>query len=132
MFVVVISLSSCTPERPVAPAKALTAELQEVVGTWVLFKRSERGSVSRELTFRPDGVTLTTTCRSIFDDAIANAKGEGRWTVENGIISAKWTEKQTVGVHTQEASYDPTLQFDRAGKQVTLVVPENQDRYNRK
>jgi len=112
--------------------QSLSPEQRQVIGTWSLMKPSDHGSVYRELIFHPDGDTLTTTCRSVFDDAIANGTGEGKWTVQNGIVNIKWIEKQTVGQHTQDIEYDLSLRIDGAGDKTSLIALSNQDQYTRK
>lgn len=115
-----------------AGCSKLTAEQEKYVGTWVLVKPSDRGSVTRELTLHDDGRTLTTVSRSVYDEAVANAKGKGEWTLLDGIVSAEWKERQTVGEHSQEVEYEVVFRLDDQGGQPALIVPHNQDRYIKK
>ena len=124
MFAFLFSMVGCS--------NPLTAEQAKIVGTWVLFKPSDHGSVTRELTFHDDGSTLTTVSRSAFDEAVANASGKGKWTVLHGTVSAKWKERQTVGEHTQDVEYELVLRLDDEAGQPALVVAHNQDRYTKK
>ena len=112
--------------------QALSPEQQKVVGTWILVKPSDHGTVSRELVFHPDGFTFTTTCRSVYDNAVADGKGEGTWTIRKGMVQAKWIEKQTVGQHTQEMEYGTPFQIDASNGEVLLINVSNQDQYKRK
>jgi len=121
------SLSACNTQPP-----ALSPEQKQVVGTWSLFKPVEGGSVLREFVIHADGATFTTTCRSIFDNAVADGEGDGKWSVENGIVSLKWVEHAIVGNHSKNIEYDLALGIETVNGETTLIVLSNQDVYKRK
>src|SRR5262245_37964995 len=105
-------LPACYRDQSVMQPQPLSPEQKEVVGTWSLLKPVERGSVFREFVFHGDGATFSTTCRSIFDKAIADGKGEGRWSVEKGIVNLHWVEHAKVGNHSEDIEYDLALKME--------------------
>jgi hypothetical protein len=112
--------------------QALSPEQQKVVGTWILVKPSDHGSVRREIVFHADGFTFTTTCQSAYDGAVANATGEGKWKIKDGMVQVKWLEKQSVGEHTQEIEYQMPLRIDATKGKESLINLANLDEYKRK
>jgi hypothetical protein len=132
IILVICNFSACNRDLPKMNHAILTPEQNQVVGTWALTKPVERGIVFREFEFHPDGATFTTTCRSIHDEAVADGVGEGKWTVENGIVTLKWVEHAKVGSHREKFEYDLALRIDTTNRETTLIALVNRDVYKKK